>query len=444
MHLLIITPEFPPLSAGGLLKYYDVMTAEWVAAGARVTVLVANPFASYADYDRDGLAVRFAPLDRVNWNADRLTHLAAAPIYRRWIASGLAAREWVSRHGDDVDLIETSDFGLLFAPILTMSDRPPVVVTLHGSIGQIGSHEPARPAEELDQSLARLTEAVCLSHVDGLHAYSPMNGGEWTSALGRSVTVLPPAVAIPPAIGPHDSIDFSALVVGRIQAWKGPELLCKACRLLGSDASRVRIAWVGRDTNSGPAGQSMSGWLAERYPDVWGHRVVPIGQRSSEEVAALQSGIGIAVVPSLWDTFNFTLAEAMGVGCVTLGSTGAGASHLIHDRVSGWRFSPDDPAALAECLAAAHAMTPVARAEMGAAARETIARELAPPIAAARVMDAFRTIARGGRTSALPPAAMSFFEPGATRQVGSDFLENVSMRELTRHLLGRLSRKFRK
>jgi len=60
-------------------------------AGSEVSVLVSSPYSSFEDYDDNGVKVRFIPLQDIAWHDAHLSHLAAAPLYRRWIAAGLAA-----------------------------------------------------------------------------------------------------------------------------------------------------------------------------------------------------------------------------------------------------------------------------------------------------------------------------------------------------------------
>src|SRR5689334_11428042 len=98
MRVLLVTPEFPPHAGGGILKYYALLAEAWSAAGARVSVIVATPYSAFDDYVTSGIPVHFVPLAAVDRHADHLTHLAAAPTYRRWIAAGLAAADWVRAH----------------------------------------------------------------------------------------------------------------------------------------------------------------------------------------------------------------------------------------------------------------------------------------------------------------------------------------------------------
>ncbi len=54
-------------------------------------------------------------------------------------------------------------------------------------------------------------------------------------------------------------------------------------------------------------------------------------QQPFEQTARLQAQAAFMVVPSLWDTFNFTCVEAMWSGRPVICSRGAGASELIED-----------------------------------------------------------------------------------------------------------------
>ena len=65
--------------------------------------------------------------------------------------------------------------------------------------------------------------------------------------------------------------------------------------------------------------------------------------------------------------------RAWGFGCVTVGSTGAGASYLIEDRVNGMCCEPTDPRSLADALLRAHTLSDRDRREMGERARATVA-----------------------------------------------------------------------
>ena len=148
------------------------------------------------------------------------------------------------------------------------------------------------------------------------------------------------------------------------------------------------------------------------------------------------------LVPSIWDTFNLTCAEAMGYGRVVLCSEGAGARDLVEDGVSGLRFRSGDPAALAQAVERYLDLGDTARREMGECAREGVRRALDPEAVTDRRLRAYETLGVETRrplrpnewlaTAARPHQALS-------RPYG--FLEQYPLRELVVHSVRRTMRK---
>jgi len=442
MRLLIVTPEFPPHQGGGISRYYELLSSAFAASGIAVTVLVASPFPAYDDYTTpQGVQVRFVHLDRVEILAEQLSHLAAAPMLRRWMAAGRAVAEFVRERGHEFDAIETVDFGLLFAPILALSDRPPVNVTLHGSIGQIAQHEPVVPGMELDAALTSLAEAVMLPAADRLQALSPANAGEWSERLDRDVAVIAPPFVT--AVAAQQATRYSGLVAGRIQTWKGPELLCCAIAAMGSEVpADLCIAWAGRDTATAPDRSSLSRWLAREYPGIWGTRVVPVGPQPAAEVASLMASVRYIIAPSAWDTFNYTIVEGMAAGRVVVASRHAGASFLVESGVNGYSCDATSGEELAAVILTAHTASESERQLMGTAARARIETTLDPARIAGSMADALTRMRRGS----VPPVnalVRRFFTGTSASDDPTAFLETVGIRELAAHLGHRLARRVR-
>jgi glycosyltransferase involved in cell wall biosynthesis len=443
VRILFVIPEFPPHRAGGIARHYALLAGALAEAGATVSVLVTSPFSEFSAYvTAAGVPVSFVALSAVERHAARLPHLGAAPLFRRWIAAGLAAGEIVAANGQAFDIIETTDFGLIFPALLALRNRPPVVVKMHGSLGQISEYQPVPPHSSLDYALARVTEESLLPLAEGLHAYSPANAEEWAARLGTAVDFIDPPLTLPEAIERTPS-EFSGLVTGRVQTWKGPDVLCRAIEGLQQRApDDMKIAWVGRDTMSAPDGGSLSAWLSQRYPAIWGSRVVPIGEEPFDAVERRRASVRYVVVPSLWDTFNYTLAESMAAANVVVGSTGAGASYLIDPGVNGFACAAGDAEALGETLLEAHHTGPDRRTNIGHCARETIAHHLAPDIVAANTLAAMqRAVSRGKQVRQPGPWLREFYMPSNEVASGQAFLENVAITDLTRHLGQRLARK---
>ena len=253
--------------------------------------------------------------------------------------------------------------------------RVPSVVQLHGSTGQIDFRDPS-PSTTLQGHVTRLLEAAVLRGADMLHTHSRANQAEWQEVTGRSVEYLPPPLESYAAPSVERIRGDHGLVVGRVQYWKGPTVLCEALAQLGKQAPRV--TWVGRDTAYGESGESMDAHLRSSYPGVWGGIVESVGQVEPEEVARLQAEAGFVLVPSLWDVYNLTAVEAMRQGAVVVCSTGAGAVDLMEDGVNGFTFPAGDASALAATLGRVRALSDDEREGLSTAARATVVDLLAP------------------------------------------------------------------
>jgi glycosyltransferase involved in cell wall biosynthesis len=435
VHLVIATPEYPPHPTGGIAAFYRALTPALARAGCDVTVVVASPFADdFPAYEHDGVQVRCVPRAAIRARADDMPHLSAAPVFRRWLAAARASRDVVA--DIDPDCVETTDFGLQAVPFLAAGFPCPVVVQCHGSLGQISEREPRRPEIELDLALARLIEAVVLRLAADVQTYGTANAAEWAGRLGRRVRVLPP----PLAAGERapDEPGAGGLVVARIQSWKGPVVLCDALRQSPDGPS---LTWVGRDTETAPDGGSLSAYLARQYPDVWGSRITPVGALSRADVAEKQRRARFAVVPSDWDVFNLAGAEAMRAGRVLIASDGAGVSELIEPGRNGFVFNAGDAGDLASALARVHALSPEEAAEIGRRARATVAAVLAPDVSAAAHLQVVRTLASepAGAAQAAPDWVQAFVSGHESGRVTAAFLDQMSLRDLSKYLGRRAS-----
>ena len=335
----------------------------------------------------------------------------------------------------DSDVVETTDWALLFAPWVASPKKAPFVISLHGSCGQVDWHSHTGGERSLGGDLVRMAEVVALRGADAIHANSRMNAGFWQARTGCEVTVIPPggggeslnrnlttedtevteiqlvqkegctwashagdAFSNPStskllrdsentspnrsAVGPANSEDLKlnsyklktppqvlkGLVVGRLQNWKGAEMLCKALRL----APETEIEWVGGDTDWGASGMKASEYLAANYPDVFGKKLHWIGQLDKEQVAEKMRSAGFLVVPSVWDVFNLTVAEGMEAGLPVICSRAAGAEMLIKHGLSGFLFDPAKPEELADFFKFLAGMSVADRNEMGRNSQEAI------------------------------------------------------------------------
>jgi glycosyltransferase involved in cell wall biosynthesis len=378
MDILFVLPEFPPQYGGGIATYYDTLIPAVAAQGHDVDVLVGSAYTSdHSSRQEPRYSVEFLDVDRRERTVERFTAYEALPPLRRTLGAAWALFEQANR-GDGYDVVETTDFGLLFLPWVIAESSPPVLVQLHASNGQIDAREP-KEGGALQGHFTRLLEMQGLAEADELQTHSHKNVQAWSERLGREVGYFPPPLAAPPDASTDlelENGESEGFVAGRIQYWKGPTVLCEAQAQLGDHAPD--IDWAGRDTDYRAVGQSMSDYLLDSYPTVWGESVRPIGEIPPGEVVQRQRAAQFVVVPSIWDVFNYTAVEAMREGTVVICSDGAGASDVIDDGDNGFVVPAQDEGALAEAISAVCALSPKARTQIGRAGRETVEQTLAP------------------------------------------------------------------
>jgi glycosyltransferase involved in cell wall biosynthesis len=432
LRLLLLTPEFPPTSGGGIVTLYRHLLPEFRRLGAQVTVLVGSAYHQPGGrWRHDGIEAIGLEADAYRSELPRFAHLAAAPDVMRHLAASYALHA-AARSLGEFDVVEASDWGLPGAAWLLEGERVPCVVQAHGSAGQIAEHDP-QPGATVFESWLRELERRLFGRAAAVHCYAPANRDYWSARLAAPVQYLPPAQPLVPVQTQQRGTDY--LVLSRVQRWKGPAVLAEA---LAAARTEAPVRWVGRVVNDPQApGSDMLASLRRRYPAQWGGQIRHETTVPWDEAQRALQRAGALIVPSDWDTFNFTLAEGMAAACPVIASTGAGASHLIEDGRNGLRFAAGDAAALAEALTRFEALGPRERAALGEAGREAVKAQLDPARVAARRLEALRAVA--SRTA--PPAAadelLEVLRPRAGQAAAWDFLAQFPARALGRELLRR-------
>ena len=424
------------------MTFYRSLIPALQAQGVVVRVIEGSAYHAAEDKSprvRNGASVETLEVNRVRrWHA-QLGQFAATPGLRRHLAAAWAMWEQ-AQFGEDADVIEACDWGLPFVPPAVDTARP-LLVQCHGSIGQIAAHDPIN-GEQTQDVLTRLLETAIMAGTGAIQTYSCANAAYWRNETGRHVSMMRPAWS-PPSTEPTQGHNHRGLVVGRVQRWKGPQVLCTALNLLGDRAPK--IDWVGRDTPWGTRESSTYAHLATAYSGVWGKKIAHHAPRPAAEVGALQAGALFNLVPSTWDVFNFTAVEAMASGRPTIISTGAGAHELIEDGVNGYTFPSGNAEGLASAIDRVLTASSAQLADIGRAAQATIQRELDPPTIAAQRVAAYRSTidAFRDRRPSVHKTLAEMCRP-TDHPSGDDdasFLHQVPLRTLVRHVMGRLGKK---
>lgn len=441
MDILFAVPEYGD-SAGGIASYYTTLIPEITSQGHSVDVLVGSAFTSaIPSYEEHGAQVEYLDPERREKVFATLDAYEALPNLRRTLAAAWALFDQADR-GAEYDVVETTDFGLLFLPWVAFDDTPPTLVQLHASNGQIDAHEPTE-GKVFQGHFTRFLECRGLERADALQSVSPMNAQEWEERVQRTVTSCPPPLDVTAVNASEmDTNTADGFVAGRIQYWKGPTVLCDALTRLGDRAPQIE--WAGRDTDYRAADQSMTEFLKRSYSSVWGQMIRPVGQIPREEVLRRQATAEFVVVPSIWDVFNYTAVEAMAMGTVVICSEGAGAANLIESRRNGFRVPAEDPATLAETIRKVTALSYDERARIGKKAQETVATQLDPQRIAERRVETYRSMSPRDGVGGDPEWIRETIRPKGAFDVPSKplaFLDHLPLRELINYVARRTARK---
>ena len=426
MKLLYILSEYLPDSGGGIISYYAGVLPHLVAAGHDVQVLVASTaHLDRADLELEGVRVTYlksASLSAASGGFERFRH--GYPAFSAFLPVAWAAFHQ-AQGGKGFDLVETTDFPMLYAPWVAGDAQAPVNISLHGSPGQLDWHD--RPGEAtLDSDLLRLVEQAAFASAYSVQANSDANATFWENLTHRKIAVLLPSFKPGPLAASAKPSNRTGLVVGRLQLWKGPHVLCRALEQLPA----VTMRWIGSDVRDPRSGDPFSQGLARDYPTIFGSRLLHQPGMPNNDVRREIAAADFLCVPSTWDVFNLTAVEAMSLGTPVICSTAAGASMLIRHAVSGFLFDPQQPEQLADAIRSLLSLSPAAREDLTNSARQTARERLDPTKLAAERGAFYENLIRATAKTPRDPWLASAISPRALGRSASNLLRSFTTGEL--------------
>ena len=134
-------------------------------------------------------------------------------------------------------------------------------------------------------------------------------------------------------------------VVGRLRKEKGQAILLESMKTVLQELPDTVLVVVG----DGPDRLDLEEMARTLGID---NHVKWLGQKSHDEVLRLYSIMDMVVVPSVFEGFGLTAAEAMAAGKPVVASDVDGLSEIVQDGVSGLLVPPGDSKALAHAVLA--------------------------------------------------------------------------------------------
>lgn len=181
---------------------------------------------------------------------------------------------------------------------------------------------------------------------------------------------------------------LSIVCTGTLHEVKGQTYLIEACRLLAERG----VDFICRFVGDGPDQATLQAQIARAGLQ---ERVLLLGRRTREEIAALLRDSDVVVAPSVptksgkREGIPVVLMEAMASGVAVIASGISGIPELVEDGVSGLLTPPRDAGAIAEALARLQA-DPQLRQRLGQSGRAKVLREFDLTTNAAALVARFR------------------------------------------------------
>ena len=337
MRVCLLCPELYPFAYGGIGVATHALALVLTQAGHAVTLLARKP----EKFDPGMFQAAYGELELVLVETGSLDYEAHDNLHE---ASCFARRFWAAAQRRAFDLLVAPDCR---APaFLLLRDRldglrpelPPVVVMLHGSMGEVAP----RNRQRID-ARARLTFAMedfCLAAADACIAPTRMMRDAALTRQGVSaakIAVIPNCQApTPPLRNGAPSADPARprriVFAGRLEYRKGADLLLEAFARLRQDRPDLsaQLILLGRDQHWEDYGGSFAAHWQERLPAATRSAVRFAGFTPHKDVLAAFSQADVCVFPSRFEPFGMVALEAMGQGAaVIVSGPGTGIDEVV-------------------------------------------------------------------------------------------------------------------
>jgi glycosyltransferase involved in cell wall biosynthesis len=398
---LFVCREYPPAAypPGGIGTYVQHISRLFALAGETVHIIAhrwhgAPKAREISIHGR--LIVHRVAFDEVPAHAVKQGEGAAGPAAA--IARGLLLSSFPSQtfawqaarlaerlvDAEGIDVIEAQEWEaplyylqLRRALNLGPRRRPPCVVHVHSPSERIFAANgwdtavaDYRPATEL--------EAYSIAAADAILCPSQFVANE---TIARYRVNPSDVTIIPYPLGDAMQVDRAAEIwasdmichVGRLEPRKGVLEWVDAMALVAGAHPKMSTTFVGGDTPLRvTGGSSVKAVMLARATKTLRGRLHFLGSRDRAGVVQVLSQACAAVVPSRWENFPYSCIEAMASGLPVIASPNGGMQEMIVDGESGWIAPDATPVGLSIALQRALATPPHVRAEMGAAAAQSI------------------------------------------------------------------------
>jgi 1,4-alpha-glucan branching enzyme len=333
LRVLMLSWEYPPLSAGGLGRHVHELSRNLARQGAEVHVCTLGNGALSEREVEEGVVLHRVHVPDLP--GDSFTDLVFQGNVRLY---ELARRVWLSRR---FDVIHGHDW--LVGEVSRMIARRygvPLLATIHAT--EYGRN---RGLHSSMQRAIDRQERMLMSGADRVIVCSQAMHGELNQVFGVAgdkIEVIPNGVDVSSLVSATTSSPsylprhgHVVAFLGRFVREKGVELLMEAAGAILQRRADVYFVFAGR----GPLSDKLKAMAAELGI---ADRVLFPGYVDDDGRNALLARASLAVFPSLYEPFGIVALEAMGAGVPVVVSDTGGLAEIVEHGVDGLKVYPGD------------------------------------------------------------------------------------------------------
>ncbi|HVG49935.1 MAG TPA: glycosyltransferase family 4 protein [Rubellimicrobium sp.] len=266
----------------------------------------------------------------------------------RWSRHQIETRRWLPVHRiwsplESVLLMPTHGADLIATFNRIPLGRRPFTISFESHLPRLFGYESSRAFERLTASLAgeRCRRIIPISHWARRMFLGQHRGGPYEDVLDRkSAQVIYPAVEVPDEVPVRESHEGLRVffVGGHFSRKGGPAVLLAAQeaarRKLPIEFHIVSNLTVGRG-NGVWTDPPDPGFFAEDFRRLDLPNVIAHGAKPNAEVINLLRSSDVSVLPTLSDTFGFSVLESLASGVPVIGTRANALPEIISDRRTG-------------------------------------------------------------------------------------------------------------
>lgn len=357
MNICLLTMEWPP-NGFGIGTYMFNLARGLSDHGHNVTVITHNKIAA----ECPGVGLIQVPMTNNKRTIRRRIQRWRTEPYHSWALSAYK-RFLTLCDSRRFDIIETAEFGA-WGRHFVAKHHPPVVVRCHcpHRVQWEANKRNTDGTLNLPLWLKLLDRYECRQTflADGIvspgYALACHLSLIWGIRRGR-FAVLPNPIDsqlfCPQKTA--DSRNREILYVGRFEDNKGVFNLAKAVTPLMKKYHDISIRFVGMDSKSpekfNQLGPTASQVIGKLIPSQYHNRISFISHTNLSEIVSYWQKALCTVIPTRsFESFSYTVIEAMACGCPVIATHCGGPTEIITDHIDGLLVQPDDIDELTDTL----------------------------------------------------------------------------------------------